>query len=69
MDAAQTPNAAPLRRSAAMLDGTLSRRLADNGRTGRARARLETELGGDLARLLVHALVDRRTRAGSPTAA
>jgi hypothetical protein len=69
METADAPNATSLRRAAAALEDAPLQPLADVAETGSARARLEIELGGDLARLLVDALADRRPRAGVLTAA
>jgi len=64
VDAAHTPDATSLRRAAQILDDASARVLGADT-TPAVRTRLETELGRELARLLVQALVERETRAGS----
>jgi hypothetical protein len=63
VDAAHPPNAASARSAARLLDefAALERLRYDRHN---ARAQLESELGGELTRLLCRALVARRPRAG-----
>jgi hypothetical protein len=64
VDAAHSPNAASVRTAARLLDDCAALEGPTLCDRHNARAQLESELGGELARLLCRALVARRPRAG-----
>jgi hypothetical protein len=64
VDAAHSPNAVSVRTAARLLDDCAALEGPTLSDRHNARAQLETELGGELARLLCRALAARRPRAG-----
>jgi hypothetical protein len=64
VDAAHAPNAASARTAARLLDDIAALERPTRCDRHNARAQLESELGGELTRLLCGALVARRPRAG-----
>ncbi|MEX0815907.1 MAG: hypothetical protein WD027_00540 [Gaiellales bacterium] len=64
VDAAHAPRAASIRTTARLLDDCAALERPTRHDRHNARAQLDAELGGELARLLCGALVARRPRAG-----
>lgn len=64
VDAAHARNAASIRTAARLLDDCAALERPTLHDRHNARAQLDAELGGELARLLCRALVARRPRAG-----
>jgi hypothetical protein len=67
VDAAHAPNAPSIRTAARLLHDSAALERPTRHDRHNARAQLENELGGDLARLLCRALAARRPRDGFPT--